>query len=274
MQLISNQLHLEGKVIGLVPTMGYLHEGHLSLITKSKKTSDITVVSIFVNPKQFGPKEDFGKYPRDIRRDKQLLKEAKVDYVFIPEAKEIYPDQFQTYVNVENTTKILEGESRPNHFRGVTTIVSMLFNIVNPQKAYFGQKDAQQAFVLQQMAKDLKFNIKIVLIPIIREKDGLALSSRNVYLSGKERTDALVLNHSLMYARKMISKGSRDTVKILNGMKSIINRANSSHLDYVSIADALTFIPVKTLQHGRKYYVLIACRIGKTRLIDNILIKV
>ena len=274
MQLISNQLHLEGKVIGLVPTMGYLHEGHLSLITKSKKTSDITVVSVFVNPTQFGPKEDFGKYPRNIRRDKQLLKEAGVDYVFIPDMKEIYPDQFQTYVNVEKTTKILEGESRPTHFRGVTTIVSMLFNVVNPDKAYFGQKDAQQAFVIRQMARDLKFNINIVVIPIVREKDGLALSSRNVYLSGKERTDALVLNHSLIYARKMIANGSKDSAKILRGMKRMINPVDSSDLDYVSIVDALTFNPVKTLKHGRKYYVLIACRIGKTRLIDNLLIKV
>lgn len=274
MQLISNQLHLEGKVIGLVPTMGYLHEGHLSLINKSKKTSDITIVSVFVNPTQFGPREDFGKYPRDIRRDKQLLKDAGVDYVFIPDTNEIYPDQFQTYVNVENTTKILEGDSRPTHFRGVTTIVSMLFNIVKPDKSYFGQKDAQQAFVLQQMARDLKFNIKIVVVPVVREKDGLALSSRNVYLSGTERTDALVLNHSLMYARKMISNGSKDAAKILSGMKRMINRVGSSDLDYVNIVDALTFNPAKTLQHGRKYYVLIACRIGKTRLIDNILIKV
>ena len=242
MQLISNQLHLEGKVIGLVPTMGYLHEGHLSLITKSKKTSDITVVSVFVNPTQFGPKEDFGKYPRNIRRDKQLLKEAGVDYVFIPDMKEIYPDQFQTYVNVEKTTKILEGESRPTHFRGVTTIVSMLFNVVNPDKAYFGQKDAQQAFVIRQMARDLKFNINIVVIPIVREKDGLALSSRNVYLSGKERTDALVLNHSLIYARKMIANGSKDSAKILRGMKRMINPVDSSDLDYVSIVSASTIL--------------------------------
>lgn len=273
MQQISKQLHLEGKVIGLVPTMGYLHEGHLSLISQSRKTSNITVVSVFVNPAQFGPREDFGRYPRNIRRDKKLLKNAEVDYVFIPDAEEIYPVDFQSYVNVEKVTKILEGESRPTHFRGVTTIVSMLFNIVNPNNAYFGQKDAQQAFIIKKMTSDLKFNIKIVVVPIVREKDGLALSSRNIYLSEKERHDALVLNHSLMYAKKTISSGSKDAAKILAGMKRKINRIESSDLDYVSIVDALSFSPIKKLKHGMKYYVLVACHIGKTRLIDNILVK-
>lgn len=273
MQQVSRQLHLQDKVIGLVPTMGYLHEGHLSLISRSKKTSDVTVVSVFVNPAQFGRGEDFGKYPRDIRRDKNLLKDAGVDYVFIPDAKEIYPDDFQSSVNVEKVTKILEGEFRPTHFRGVTTIVAMLFNIVNPDNAYFGQKDAQQAFVIQQMTRDLKFKIKIVVAPVIREKDGLALSSRNVYLSDKERTDALVINHSLIYARKKISTGTKDTAKILAGMKRMINRVDTSDPDYVSIVDALSFYPVKKLEQGKKYYILVACRIGKTRLIDNILVK-
>ncbi len=273
MQQISGKLHLEGIRIGLVPTMGYLHQGHLSLVSKSKKTSDVTVVSVFVNPAQFGPKEDFGKYPRDLERDKKMLRVAGVDFLFIPEAGKIYPDNFQTYVSVDKVTKILEGESRPLHFRGVTTIVAMLFNIVDPDAAYFGQKDAQQAFVIRQMVNDLKFNVKVDVIPIVREKDGLALSSRNIYLDKKERGDALVLSHSLLYARKIISNGRYEAAGIIRGMKGIINRAETSDLDYISIVDALSFSPVKKLVHGKKYYVLIACRIGKTRLIDNILVK-
>ncbi len=273
MQQISKKLHCEGKIIGLVPTMGYLHEGHLSLVTRSKRTSDVTVVSVFVNPTQFDPAEDFRKYPRNTGRDIKLLKIAGVDFLFVPEAREIYPGEFQTYVNVEKVTKILEGKSRPAHFRGVTTIVSMLFNIINPDCAYFGQKDAQQAFIIQQMTSDLKFQIKIVILPIVREKDGLALSSRNVYLTGNERRDALIINHSLMYAKKIISNNQPDVSKILEGMKRMINSVKSSRLDYVSIVDALTFLPVKKLAHSRKYYVLVACRIGKTRLIDNILVE-
>ena len=273
MQRLSVELHNLGTVIGFVPTMGYLHEGHLSLIERSKKNSDITAVSIFVNPTQFGPGEDFGKYPRNIELDKKLLKEKGVDFVFIPDAREIYPNNFQTYISVENVTKILEGESRPTHFRGVTTIVAMLFNIINPDYAYFGQKDAQQAFIIQRLVKDLKYNVKIIIVPIVREKDGLALSSRNIYLSEEERKDAVVLNHSLLYARKLISKGTGNVIRILAGMKKIINHADSSDLDYVSIVDALTFLPVKKLIQGRKYYILVACRIGKTRLIDNILVK-
>jgi pantoate--beta-alanine ligase len=273
MQRVTGELHRGGKVIGLVPTMGYLHEGHLSLISRSKKTSDVTVVSVFVNPAQFGPAEDFGKYPRNIEHDVMLLINAGVDFVFIPEADEIYPSEFQTYVNVENVTKIMEGKSRPTHFRGVTTIVSMLFNIINPDYAYFGQKDAQQAFIIQQMTRDLKFNTKIVVNPIIREKDGLALSSRNIYLTKNERRDALIINYSLKYAKKMISNNEPDVSKILAGMKRMINRVKSSELDYVSIVDALSFSPVKKLTQGRKYYILVACRIGKTRLIDNLFVK-
>jgi pantoate--beta-alanine ligase len=273
MQQISRKLHREGKNIGLVPTMGYLHKGHLSLISRSKRTADVTVVSIFVNPAQFGPREDFGKYPRDIKHDKNLLRNAFVDYVFIPDAEEIYQAGFQTYVNVENVTQILEGRSRPTHFRGVTTIVTMLLNIVNPDSAFFGQKDAQQAFVIQQMVRDLKFGTRIVVIPIVREKDGLALSSRNIYLTDKERTEALLLNHSLRFAENKISDGEVEVSKIISGIKRIISSAESSELDYVSIVDALNFTQVKRLVSANKYYILVACRIGKTRLIDNILIK-
>jgi pantoate--beta-alanine ligase len=273
MQQISKMLHKEGKIIGFVPTMGYLHEGHAALISRSKKSSDITIVSVFVNPTQFGPSEDFNKYPRDQKGDIRLLNEMKVDYLFMPSNNEIYSDDFQTYVNVEKVTQILEGEFRPAHFKGVTTIVSILFNIIKPDIAVFGQKDAQQAFIIKKMVEDLKFNIRIIVIPIVREKDGLALSSRNIYLSESERQDALVLIHSLLYARKVISNDERKVLKILSGMKRIIDRVDSADLDYISIADALTFLPVKELTKGKKYFVLIACRIGKTRLIDNILVK-
>lgn len=274
MQKISGTLHREGLKIGLVPTMGYLHEGHLSLIARSKKKSDKTIVSVFVNPTQFGPGEDFGKYPRNIGRDKEILKNIDTDYVFMPDAGEIYPADFQTYVNVGRVTKILEGKSRPAHFQGVTTIVAMLFNIVDPDSAYFGQKDAQQAFIIRQMVKDLKFKINVEIIPIVREKDGLALSSRNLYLSKKERKDALVINRSLIYAGKIIQDGTKDVTKILSGIKRIIKSVDSSDLDYASIVDARTFSEVKKLEQGKRYYILIACRIGKTRLIDNILVKV
>ncbi len=253
--------------------MGFLHQGHLALVSRSKKISDVTVVSIFVNPTQFGPGEDFSRYPRDLNRDKKLLEQAGVDYVFIPDAEEIYQQGFQSNVNVDVVTGILEGEFRPGHFTGVTTIVAILFNIVNPDSAVFGQKDAQQAFVIQQMVKDLKVPVKILVIPIVREKDGLALSSRNIYLTEKERSDALVLNHSLMYARKVITGGRGDVKGIMSGMKKIIDRAETSNLDYIAIVNALTFSPSKRLEHGKKYYILIACRIGKTRLIDNILVK-
>ncbi len=266
-------LHREGKVIGLVPTMGYLHQGHSTLISRSKRNSDVTVVSIFVNPTQFGPNEDFTKYPRNQQTDRKLLEELKTDYLFIPPVAEIYPDEFNTYVSVEKVTQILEGKFRPTHFRGVTTIVAMLFNIVKPDLSFFGQKDAQQAFIINKMVNDLKFGIKIGVIPIIREKEGLALSSRNVYLSVQERKDALVLNNSLVYAGKLISNKESNASKIISGMKKLIDRVGSSNLDYISIVDALNFSPVKELIKGRKYFVLIACRIGKTRLIDNILVK-
>ncbi|HEY6906908.1 MAG TPA: pantoate--beta-alanine ligase, partial [Ignavibacteriaceae bacterium] len=274
MQQLSAGLHRKGRVIGLIPTMGYLHKGHLSLVKRSKKNTDVTIVSIFVNPTQFGPSEDFVKYPRNIRQDLRLLKEEGVDFVFIPDAESIYPADFQTYVTVENVTKILEGSARPVHFRGVTTVVSILFNIVNPDYSYFGQKDAQQAFIIRQMAKDLKFNIKITVAPIVREPDGLALSSRNVYLSGNERSDALIINRSLRFAGNLVNNNVTDVAKILTGMRRLINDVKSSELDYVSIVEADSFTPVTKLVKGRKYYILVACRIGRTRLIDNITVKI
>lgn len=254
--------------------MGFLHDGHLSLVKKSKKQTDITIVSIFVNPTQFAPNEDLAKYPRDIERDKKLLEKHDVDYLFIPDVKEIYPENFQTFVEVDRITKHLEGEFRPTHFKGVSTIVSILFNIVKPDFAFFGQKDAQQAAVIKQMVGDLKFNIKIVVCPIVREKDGLALSSRNFYLSKKEREDALVLSRSLNLAEKLIKDGEMVSENIINKMKEIIYSVETSKLDYIKIVNAGTFEEVDKIISGNRIYILIACKIGTTRLIDNVLIKI
>ncbi len=274
MQRLSAKLKADGKTIGFVPTMGFLHDGHLSLVKKSKEKTDVTIVSIFVNPTQFAPNEDLAKYPRDVERDKKLLKKFDVDYLFIPDVKEIYPDNFQTFIEVDKITKHLEGKFRPAHFKGVTTIVSILFNAVKPDFAFFGQKDAQQAAVIKQMVNDLKFDLTIIVCPIIREADGLALSSRNFYLSKKEREDALVLYKSLMLAKQLIKEGERDLEKIIERMKDNIFSVDSSNLDYIKVVNELNFEEVTELADSKKYYILIACRIGETRLIDNLLIKV
>ncbi|MGA7838603.1 MAG: pantoate--beta-alanine ligase [Ignavibacteriaceae bacterium] len=268
-----SRLKRKGKTIGFVPTMGYLHEGHLSLVRKARSKADITIASIFINPTQFAPTEDLANYPRNIKRDKAKLVKEGVDILFFPDTKEIYADGFQTFVEVNEITAKLEGESRPTHFKGVTTIVSILFNCVKPDFAFFGQKDAQQAEVIKRMVEDLKFNTKIVVSPIVREKDGLAMSSRNVYLSDQERKDALVLSKSLKGAKEKIRGGEKSTAKILSWMKKLINSVESSDLDYVSIVEANSFRQEEKLIKGKKYYILVACKIGKTRLIDNLLIK-
>lgn len=254
--------------------MGFLHEGHLSLIRESKKRCDITVVSIFVNPTQFGPSEDFTSYPRDEARDISLLENEKVDYLFIPSTEEIYPKNFQTYANVEYITKNLEGEFRPTHFRGVTTVVLILFNCVKPDYAFFGQKDAQQLAVIKQMVKDLKLDVEIIGCPIIRENDGLAMSSRNVYLSASERKDALVLHQSLNLAKKLLDSGERRVSLILSEMMQLFLEIPSAKPDYIKIVDADTFDLVNYLIEDKEYFVLVACKIGKTRLIDNLKIKI
>jgi len=254
--------------------MGFLHEGHLSLIRESKKTCDVTIVSIFVNPTQFGPSEDFKNYPRDVERDNKLLVSEEVDYLFLPSTEEIYPKDFQTYVNVESITKKLEGEHRPTHFRGVSTVVLILLNCVQPNYAFFGQKDAQQLAVIMQMVKDLKLNVKIVGCPIVREADGLAMSSRNVYLSPSERKEALVLNHSLELAKKIISSGERRVNIILADMNELLTKIPSANLDYIKIVEADNFEIVDELEKGKEYFVLLACKIGKTRLIDNTKISI
>jgi len=254
--------------------MGFLHEGHLSLIKESKKSCDITVVSIFVNPTQFGPSEDFDNYPRDVESDNKLLEDEEVDYLFRPSTEEIYPKNFQTYVNVEYVTKKLEGEFRPTHFRGVSTVVSILFNCIQPDYAFFGQKDAQQLAVIKQMVKDLKLDIKIIGCPIVRESDGLAMSSRNVYLSSSERNDALVLYRSLELAKKLIDSDERRVNVILSDMTELFSKIPSVNLDYIKIVESDTFEFVDKLEKGKEYFVLVACKIGMTRLIDNTKISI
>ena len=273
MQLFASRCKSERKTIGLVPTMGYLHSGHMSLVKNSKNISDYTVVSIFVNPTQFAPNEDYNQYPRDIERDVKLLFEQGVDAVFIPDPETIYPKNYQTYVEVENISKILEGKTRPIHFRGVATIVSILFNCVKPDYAFFGQKDAQQCAVIKQMVNDLKLDVEIKICPLIRENDGLALSSRNIFLSEQERKDALVLNKSLQVGKEFIGKGERKAPIILKEMEKLIASVSSSQLDYVQIVDVESYSVQEELKDGTEYYLLVACKIGKTRLIDNIIVK-
>jgi pantoate--beta-alanine ligase len=254
--------------------MGFLHEGHLSLVKQSKKISDITVVSIFVNPTQFGPSEDFINYPRNVEKDNKLLETEGVDYLFLPSTEDIYSKHFQTFVNVEYVTKKMEGEHRPTHFRGVATVVLILLNSVQPDYIFFGQKDAQQLAVIKQMAMDLNLDVKIISCPICREPDGLALSSRNVYLSPSERKDALVLYQSLELAKKNIASGERRVSIILSDMIELFSKVPSANLDYIKIVEADIFEIVDELIEGKDYYILVASKIGKTRLIDNMFITI
>ncbi|NLM50966.1 MAG: pantoate--beta-alanine ligase [Clostridiaceae bacterium] len=265
-----NKHRKENKTIGFVPTMGYLHEGHLSLIRKSAQENDITVVSIFVNPTQFGPNEDFEKYPRDLERDAKLAESAGADYIFNPEVSEMYPEGYLTYCYVKDITKKLCGKSRPTHFEGVTTVCLKLFNIVRPNRAYFGQKDAQQLAVIKRMVKDLDLELEIVPCPIVRDYDNLALSSRNVYLSQEERKEALCLSKSLFEAKRMIDGGERDSAKIKEKMKKIIGASKLAKIDYVEIVDADTLEDNAAIKDNT--LIAVAAYFGSTRLIDNIII--
>ena len=267
----SKKAHLGGKTIGFVPTMGYLHQGHLSLIRKARKENDIVVVSIFVNPIQFGPKEDFKKYPRDLKRDMNLAKQVGTDVIFYPDAKDMYPEGFKTYVNVEELSEKLCGKFRPGHFKGVATVVTKLFNIVCPDIAYFGQKDAQQAIIIKRMVKDLNIPVKIKVLPIVREKDGLAMSSRNTYLNEKERKDALVLYQALNLAKDLIKSGITDSGKIIDRLRRFIKKKKNAKIDYISVVDTDNLNPVKKV--SKKCLIALAVWIGRTRLIDNIIVK-
>ena len=267
MKALSSSWRKDREAIGFVPTMGYLHEGHLSLVRESVKQCSKTVVSIFVNPTQFGPGEDFERYPRDTERDLGLLEPLGVDAVFIPEVKEFYPEGYQTYVEVTEITNRLCGLSRPGHFRGVTTVCCKLFNIVSPHKAFFGKKDFQQFTVLKRMVDDLAMDLEIVPMPIVREPDGLAMSSRNTYLSPKEREAALCLSKSLKEAQRLFSSGERDANKIREAVKKIIESEPLAEIDYVSVCDPYSFDEVDKVERGT--LVALAVKIGPARLIDN-----
>jgi len=261
-----------GNTIGLVPTMGYFHEGHLSLMCLARQDCQVVVVSLFVNPTQFGPNEDFADYPRDFDRDVDMAAGVGVDAIFAPAPEEMYPQGYRTYVEVEEITTSLCGRSRPGHFKGVATVVNKLFNIVEPDKAYFGQKDAQQVLVIKQMVKDLNMNLEIVQGPIVREYDGLALSSRNVYLSFQERSAATVLYRSLQGAKEAIDKGERNVSRVRLQMKEQINSEPLAEIDYVEILSIPDLQPLEVLQ-GR-VLIALAVRFGKTRLIDNTIVEV
>jgi pantoate--beta-alanine ligase len=267
----ARQARAEGHIVGLVPTMGALHEGHLSLIKRAKQDCSPVIASLFVNPKQFGPKEDFAKYPRSFEEDVKKFTEAGVDGLFAPEPEEIYPPGFCTYVNVEGLSERLEGRSRPGHFRGVATVVLKLLEIVQPDFAYFGRKDAQQARLIQQMARDLNVDTEIVICPIVRERDGLALSSRNAYLNAEERHAATALYRALDAARSEMAAGVRDVLRLQTVMRKVLDSAPLARVDYAEIVDANTFEPV--IQVRRSSYALLAVFIGKIRLIDNLLIE-
>jgi len=257
----------EGLSVGFVPTMGYLHEGHKSLIDASVKENDRTVVSIFVNPTQFGPNEDFESYPRDIVKDSALCENAGANLIFNPEPEEMYPDGFCSYANITGLSDALCGKSRPIHFKGVCTVVSKLFNIVCPDKAYFGEKDAQQLAIIKRMVKDMNFPIEIVGCPIIREEDGLAKSSRNTYLSPEERQAALILSKAIFEGKDMVLNGEKDADKIVSDMIAIIKSEPLAVIDYVEMVDMATMKNIHTVEGN--VLCAIAVKIGKTRLIDN-----
>ena len=271
MQTFSNREMGEGKTIALVPTMGFFHPGHLSLMEEGRRRGDFLVVSIFVNPTQFGAGEDYKDYPRNMERDQKLAEETGVDVIFAPPVDEMYPSDYQTCVNVEEVTKNLCGISRPAHFRGVTTVVCKLFSIVKPHLAIFGEKDFQQLVAIRQMVSDLNIDVKIVGMPIYREEDGLALSSRNKYLTPDERKAALCLFRSLMRAKELFRQGERKTEEILSEVMSIIEAEQLAEIDYVKICDVKTLKDIE--QINQETVLALAVKIGNTRLIDNIVLN-
>jgi len=271
MQMYSFKTRCRGKTIGFVPTMGCLHEGHLSLVEAAKKKADVVVVSIFVNPIQFGPSEDYKEYPRPLATDKGLLEHFDIDVLFLPEANKITPDNFSSYIEVDKLSKKMCGRARPAYFRGVTTIVAKFFNIVCPDFTFFGEKDYQQQIIIKKMVKDLGFAIKIITLPTVREFDGLAMSSRNQYLSVKEREQAIILYKALCLARQEIESGEKNDHKILLRVRSLIGSVPNIRLDYVVFADPETLDEVKTLRG--KILVALAAYIGKARLIDNLIVN-
>lgn len=270
MQRLIKKVKKENKTIGFVPTMGYLHEGHLSLLRQAGIENDFVVLSIFVNPLQFGPSEDIHSYPQNFEGDKKLAQKEKVDCIFCPRQKDIYPKNHQTFVLVEELDRYLCGLYRPGHFKGVATVVAKFFNIVSPDTAYFGQKDIQQAVIIKKMAKDLNFPLKIKILPTIREKNGLALSSRNKYLSHRQKKDAAVVYASLKKAENLIKNGEKDAGKIKDIMRGIIDRKKTARLQYIETVDMRGLKPVKKIK--KKTIIAAACYFNKARLIDNLII--
>lgn len=274
MQCAADDLRTSGKRIGLVPTMGYLHAGHLSLVDEARKNADVVVMSIYVNPTQFAPSEDFASYPRDISRDEKMAQERGVDIIFAPSDKTMYPGEHSAFVEVEKVAHALEGEFRPTHFKGVTTIVAKLFNIVKPHTAVFGQKDAQQAFIIGKMVRDLNFDVNVVVAPIVREEDGLALSSRNVYLSPEERKRSTVLYRSLKLAESLVGKGEKKLVRVRSEMLKLITTESKGKIDYISFVDPGTFEKIEDAGSLKRVLALLAVKFGKTRLIDNMYLEI
>jgi pantoate--beta-alanine ligase len=267
----ARQARIQSRIIGFVPTMGALHAGHLALVERARRECSPVVASIFLNPRQFGPNEDIARYPRTFDADRDNFSSAGVESLFVPEAAEMYPNDFRTYVNVEGLSDRLEGRSRPGHFRGVTTVVLKLLEIVQPHFAYFGRKDAQQVRLISQMARDLNLETEIVVCPIVREPDGLALSSRNAYLSADERKSATALHRALIAAREEISSGTRDALQLQSTMSRVLSAEPLAAIDYSEVVDAETFEPITRI--SRPCYVLLAAFLGKTRLIDNLYIE-
>ena len=262
----------QDRTIGLVPTMGALHEGHLSLVREARRMCDFVVVSVFVNPTQFGPTEDYEHYPRDLTKDTALLTDYNVDYIFAPAAEEIYPKDFSTYVNVGGLSKLMEGESRPGHFRGVATVVAILLNTIRPDFAYFGQKDAQQAVIIKRMVRDLAFDTEIVVSPTVREDSGLAISSRNLYLDAEEQQSAAVIHRALKQAKETYKKGERHAARLADVVRSTIETEPRVRVDYVSVVDAETLEKLDKLDE-RPTLIAVAAYVGKTRLIDNTMLN-
>ena len=258
----------QDRTIGLVPTMGALHEGHLSLVREARRMCDVVVVSVFVNPAQFGPGEDFERYPRNLTQDTALLTDYNVDYIFAPPVEEIYPKGFTTYVNVSGLSKLLEGEARPGHFRGVTTIVTILFNIVKPDFAFFGQKDAQQAIIIRRLVKDLALDTEVIVLPTVREDSGLAMSSRNAYLTPEEQEAATVIHRALAKAKEAYKAGEKHAAKLIDLVRTTIETEPRVRMDYASVIDADTLESLEKLD-DRPMLIAVAAYIGKIRLIDN-----
>ena len=271
MQRVAEEFRLQGKRIGLVPTMGALHDGHLSLIRQMGETVDVVVVSIFVNPTQFGPNEDFAKYPRELENDQRLCEEAGAAVVFAPPVEEMYPKGYSTYVREEFVAKPLEGAARPTHFRGVTTVVAKLFNIVRPHQAIFGQKDAQQVAVLQKMVEDLHMGVQIVVAPTLREPEGLAMSSRNRYLGTNQRAEALAIYQALKYAMDMVAKGERRPDRLIAEATHILSQKRRVRVIYIAVVDRKTMEPMREVEPGRSL-MRIAAWVDETGLIDNVVL--